>query len=163
MARCHHALSTPPAPRFINPPPGLFWLRQCLGHCTCLSTAQCKFFFLLFCLCSLRLCCPFVLCLLSRAASVLLCHIHSFVPCLHPHLRCINPPSPGLSWLHRCPDLCTPCRMPRSSLMPLHCTLCSVCIVPPPPPTPLPHLMRVSVSVPVQLYTCYFTCIRIRL
>ena len=91
------------------------------------------------------------------------CRVRSPVPLLHPHPRCINPPSPGLSWLHRCPDLCAPCWMPWSSLMPLHCTLCSACVVPPPPPTPLPRLMRASVSVPVRLYTCYFTCIRIRL
>ena len=111
---------------------------------------------------------PFLCRVHSRAVSVLVprpfsCRVHSPVPLLHPHPRCINPPSPGLSWLHRCPDLCAPCRMPRSSSTPLHCTLCSACVVPPPPPTPLPRLMRASVSVPVRLYTCYFTCIRIRL
>ena len=130
---------------------------------------SCKFFFFII----LPLLTPASLSL--RAASALSCRVRSLVPrpfscrvrspvpLLHPHPRCINPPSPGLSWLHRRPDLCAPCRMPRSSSTPLHCTLCSACVVPPPPPTPLPRLMRASVSVPVRLYTCYFTCIRIRL
>ena len=81
-----------------------------------------SFFLLLFCLCSLRLCCPFMLCPLSRAVSVLvlrpfLCCVHSLVPCLHPHPCCINPPSPGLSRLHRCPDLCAPLMCRRHGSM----------------------------------------------
>jgi hypothetical protein len=171
---CPHASSTPPAPRFVNPPPGLFWPRRCLGHCTRLSTAHVSFFFFIVlplltpASLSLRAASALSCRVRSRAASVLVprpfsCRVRSPVPLLHPHPRCINPPSPGLSWLHRRPDLCAPCRMPRSSSTPLHCTLCSACVVPPPPPTPLPRLMRASVSVPVRLYTCYFTCIRIRL
>ena len=90
-----------------------------------------------------------ILCPLPHAVSALLCHVHSLVPHLHPHLCCINPPSPGLSQLHRHPDLCAPCWMPLSSLIPLHYMLYSACVVPPPPPTPLPCLMHASVHVPV--------------
>ena len=131
--------------------------------------SSCKFFFLivlpLLTLASLSL----------RAASALSCHVRSLMPrlfschvrspmlLLHPHPCCINPPFPGLSRLHRCPNLCALCQMPRSSSTPLHCMLCSACVMPPPPPTPLPCLMHASVSVSVRLYTCYFTCIRIRL
>jgi hypothetical protein len=49
---------------------------------------------------------------LPHAASALSCCVHSLMPRLHPHPRCINPPSPGLSRLHQRPDLCAPCRMP---------------------------------------------------
>ena len=106
-------------------------------------------FFLSFCLCSLLLCCPFMPRPLPHAMSALSCCIHSLVPRLHPHPCCINPPSPGLSRLHRRPNLCVLCQMPRSSSMPLHCMLCSVRVVPPPPPMPLPRLMHASVRVPV--------------
>ena len=140
---CPHASSTPPAPRFINPPPGLFQLRRCLGHHTRLSMAQCEFFFIIILLlltpASLSLCatslpscyvCSLVPCPLPHATSTLSCHVHSLVPRLHPHLCCINPPSPGLSQLHRHPDLCAPCQMPLNA-PPLHTVFC-VCCAPTP-------------------------------
>ena len=127
-----HASSTPPTPHFVSPPPGLFRLCRCLGHHTHLSMAQCKFLFIIILLlltpASLSLCaaslpscrvCSLMLRPLPHAASTLSCHVCSLMLRLHPHLCYINPPSPGLSQLHRRPDLCVPCRMPLNA-PPLH-------------------------------------------
>ena len=73
---CPYTSSTPPTPYFVNPPPGLFWLHQCLSHHTRLSTAQCKFFFFII----LLLLTPALLSL--RATSLSLCHVCSLMP--HP-------------------------------------------------------------------------------
>ena len=170
---CPHALLTPPAPRFVNPPPGLFQLRRCLGHHTHLSMAQCEFFFLSFCFCSLLLHCPFVPHPFPHAVSILLCRVPSLMP--HPlshatsilSCRIFTPTCAASTPLPLaypgCIDIPTSVHCVRCLSTPLHCTLCSVCVVPPPPPTPLPHLICTSVRVPVRLCTCYFTCIRIRL
>ena len=132
-----------------------------------------SFFLLLFCFCSLLLHCHFVPRPFPHAMSVLLCHVPSLMP--HPlshatsilSCRVFTPTCAASTPLPLaypgCIDILTSVHRVRCLSMPLHCTLCSAYVVPPPPPTPLPHLMCVSVHVPVRLCTCYFTCIRIRL
>ena len=103
------------SPRFVDttrstlhqPPPGLFWPHRCLGHCTRLSTAHVSFFFFIVlplltpaslslravsalscCVCSLMLH-PFSCCVCSLMLHPFSCHVHSPMPLLHPHPRCI--------------------------------------------------------------------------
>ena len=136
---CPHALSTPPAPRFVNPPPGLFRLRRCLGHRTRLSTAQCKFvFFIVLPLLtpaslSLRAASPPSCCVpslmlrpLPHAASPPSCHVCSLV--LHPFSHATSSPPPAL---HQPPF---PWPIPAASTSrPLHTVSDASVIVDPPP------------------------------
>ena len=131
-------------------------------------------FFLLFCLCSLLLRCPFVPRPLPHAVSPPSCRVCSLV--LRPFSHAASSPPPALHqppfpWPIPAASTSRPLRAVSDALVivdtpPLHAVLCTPCsarVVPPPPPTPLPRLMRASVRVPVRLCTCYFTCIRIRL
>ena len=126
---CPHASLTPPAPRFINPPSGLFQLRRCLGHHTRLSTAQCKFFFFIV----LPLLTPASLSL--RATSPPSCRVCSLV--LRPFSRATSSPPPTLHqppfpWpipaastsrpLHAVSDASVIVNAP-----PLHAVLCARC------------------------------------
>ena len=147
---CPHASLIPPAPRFINPPSGLFRLRRCLGHHTRLSTAQCKFFFFYrfafahscFVVPSCRV--PSLMpCLLSCAASVLSCHI--FTP-THAASTPLPLAYPG------CIDIPTSaCRVGclghRQRPSTARCALCTLC----------PHpLLRPYLALCVRL--CMFLC-----
>ena len=149
---CPHASSIPPAPRFVNPPPGLFRLCRCLGHRTCLSTAQCKlFFFIILPLLTpalLSLCCPFMPRPFPHAASVLSCCVPSLMPhplfCATSVLSCrIFTPTRAASTplplaYPGCIDVptsvhCVRCLSPHRCPSAVHCALCVLC------PHPLLH------------------------
>ena len=109
-------------PHFVNPPPGLFQLRQCLSHCTRLSMAQCKFFFFiilpLLTPASLSLHCPFMPHPFPHTASILSCCIPSLMPhplsCATSVLSChIDAPSPHYmreraTWSRRVHEVAVP-------------------------------------------------------
>ena len=140
LLRCVGLLSL--SPRYVH-------IRACCRAC---GASPCPFS----CAVSVLLCRVPSLMLhpLSHAASILLCRV--FTP-----TRAASTPLP-LAY-PSCIDVPTSVHRVGCLSTPLHCMLCSACIVPPPPPTPLPHLMCASVRVSVQLCTCYFTCLRIRL
>ena len=166
--RRHHPLHTSSAPLLASS--GCVDALVTTPICPWLNVS---FYLLSFCFCSLLLHCPFVPHPFPHAVSVLSCCVPSLMP--HPlsHamsvlLCCVFTPTCATSTplplaYPSCIDVPTSVCHVGCLSTPLHCTLCSACIVPPPPPIPLPCLMCASVHVPVRLCTCYFTCIRIRL